>query len=679
MKKVSLKNLVEKRKIENQNTRKNSIKMKVSLKEMLDAKKKKNEVDNVDDIYVKLSENPLPILKSKTEDDIANILRKVSYEYYKGTPVLTDDIFDIIVDYLQKKNPKHPVLKEIGAETFGKKVELPYFMGSLDKVRENESALEKWKAKYSGKSVVSDKLDGNSALLVVKDSKYKLYSRGDGALGQDISHITHLIKNIPKGLTNYAVRGELIISKAKWKVLYEKGKGANARNAVAGVMHSSKPDSELVEAVDFVAYEQIDPRVKLSTAFKSLKEMGFSVVYNEEITSKELNMENLSKILMKRRTDSAYDVDGIVIFHDAEYPIVKGKNPDYAFAFKSILTHEEAEVIVKEVEWNASKDGYLKPIIKFDPVVLAGASIQKATGFNAQFIEKNVIGPGSHIVIIRSGDVIPHVHKILSKASSNKPSMPLPPVEYEWNDTHVDILLKDKSDDADVMVKRMIYFAKTLEMKGVGPGIVERLHSNNINTFKKFINVKVEDLLKIEGFQKKSAEKVVSEIGESIKKANCLTYMVASNLFGRSIAEKKLKLILENFPKIPEGYKPSETELSKVEGIGSITAKQFLEGLPLFFEFMKELGQDCIPMIKEEKVVSSKKSLEGLIVVFTGVRVKELEQEIEARNGKVGSSVSSKTKVVVAKDPSEITGKVKAAKDLDIPVVTVEEFRTKYL
>jgi DNA ligase (NAD+) len=666
MKKVSLKNLVNRLKIENQNTRKNSTKMKVSLKEMLQAKKK-------DDLFIKLSENPISVLDSKTDDEVADILRKASFEYYKGTPVLTDDIFDIIKDYLQKKNPKHVVLQEIGAETYGEKVNLPYFMGSLDKVRENESALNKWKSKYTGTSIVSDKLDGNSALLVVKDSKYKLYSRGDGAIGQDISHLIPYLKNIPKGLTSIAVRGELIISKAKWKILYEKKKGANARNAVAGVMHSKKPDNELASSVDFVAYEQLEPRVKLSNALDSLKDLKFSVVYNEKITPKELSMENLSTILMKRRSDSDYDVDGIVIYHDAVYDIIKGKNPDYAFAFKSILTHEEAEVTIKEVEWNASKDGYLKPILKFDPVVLAGASIQKATGFNAQFIEKNVIGPGSHLIIIRSGDVIPHVHKILSKSSSNKPSMP--DVDYEWNDTHVDILLKNRSDHADIMVKRMIYFAKTLEMKGVGPGVVERLHSNGINTFKKFINVKVEDLLKIEGFQKKSAEKLIFEIQESLKRANCLTYMVASNLFGRSIAEKKLKLILDKFPKIPEGYKPSETELSNVEGIGSITAKQFIEGLPQFFAFMKELNKDCEPIVEEKKVVCTKKSLEGLVVVFTGVRVKELEEEIEARNGKVGSSVSSKTKIVVAKDPSEETGKVKAAKELNIPVLTVDEFR----
>ena len=640
----------------NGNKKTGTRKMKVSLKDIVEMRK--------------LSENPIPVLETKTEDEIAAVLSRASFEYYKGSPIFTDEIFDIIKDYLQKKNPKHPVLEQIGAETYGEKVELPYFMGSLDKVRENEAALDKWKTKYTGLSIVSDKLDGNSALLVVKDSKYKLYSRGDGAIGQDISHLIPYLKNIPKGLTSIAVRGELIISKENW---LKNKKGANARNAVAGVMHSKKPDKDLASVVDFVAYEQIEPRVKVSTALDSLKRLKFSVVYSQEISSKDLTMENLSTILIKRRKDSNYEVDGIVIYHNAEYSIVRGKNPDYAFAFKSILTHEEAEVIIKEVEWNASKDGYLKPILKFDPVILAGASIQKATGFNAQFIEKNLIGPGSHLIIIRSGDVIPHVHKILSKSSSNKPSMP--EVEYEWNDTHVDILLKDKSNDANVMVKRMIYFAKTLEMKGVGSGIVERLHSNGINTFKKFINVKVEELLKIEGFQKKSAEKVVSEIHKSVNEANCLKFMVASNLFGRSIAEKKLKLIIDKFPKIIEGYKPTEAELSKVEGVGLVSAKQFLEGLPNFFEFMKEIGRDCEPIVVEKKVLSTKNSLEGLVVVFTGIRVKELEEEIEARNGKVLSTVSSKTKIVVAKDPNEETGKVKTAKELKIPVLSVDEFR----
>ena len=619
-----------------------------------------------------LIEDPINYLKTLSDDKIAEILRKASYEYYKGTPIMSDDIFDIVKDYFQKKNPKHPVLKEIGAPTYGDKVDLPFWMGSLDKIRDNESSLTKWKAKYPGKCVVSEKLDGNSALLVVKDGRYKLYSRGDGNKGQDISHLLPLIQGIPKSLPDsIAVRGELIIKKIDW---LSKGKGANARNAVAGVMHSKKPDPTLSSITRFVAYEQLYPRIKMSDSLNALEEYKFKVVKSRIFNTSDLTMDSLSEYLVKRREKSLYDIDGIVIYHDGEHVAVKGKNPDYAFAFKSLLTHEEAEVVIKEVQWNVSKDGYIKPILIFDPVTIGGVSIQKATGFNAAFIEKNVIGPGSRITIIRSGDVIPHVHKILSKSASEKPSFPK---EYEWNDTHVDILIKDKALDSNVMVKRLVYFTKVLGMKGVGPGIVERLYSNGINTFKKFINVTVDDLLKMEGFQKKSAEKVVNEIQESVKKADCLTFMTASNLFGRSIAEKKLKLILEVFPEIPNGYKPTESELSKVSGIGEITAKQFLEGLPLFFEFMKELNKECKKVEVVEKVVG--KSLEGLVVVFTGVRDKELEALIEAKGGKVGSSVSSKTKILVAKDPSDDSSKIKSAKELGIPVVTIDTFKKNYM
>ena len=625
--------------------------------------------------FKELSENPIPYLEKQTTEKVAKLIKDASYKYYEGNPVISDDIFDIMKNYLSSHEPSHPVLKEIGASAPGEKVKLPYWMGSLDKIREDEKALVSWKSKHAGKVIISDKLDGNSALLVY-GTKTKMYSRGDGFEGQDISHLIPLIQGVPKGAINSAIRGELIISKDNWKT---KGKGANARNAVAGVMHSKNPDKELASIVEFVAYEQLHPRIKISESIEKMKNTGFHVVYNQVKNTSELTMENLSTILMDRRKNSPYEVDGIVIFHDEQHNQVAGKNPSYAFAFKSILTHEEAEVIVKEVEWNASKDGYLKPLIYFDSVVLAGATIQKATGFNAQFIETNVIGPGSRIVIIRSGDVIPHVLRVLSESASGKPSFPT--VEYKWNESHVDIMLVDKSKASDVNIKIITHFASVLGMKGVGAGIVERLYKNDINSIKKLLNVSVEELLKMEGFQKKSAEKVVNEINESLKKADCLTFMVASNLFGRSIGEKKLKLIVKSFPRILEGYSPTETELSKVDGIGSITAKQFIDGLPLFFDFMKDIGIPCNKIQEVKPVVekSTKPSLSHLIVVFTGMRDKELEAEIESRGGKIGSSVSKKTTVVVAKDPSEDSGKVKTAKELGVEVLDFETFKKKYM
>jgi DNA ligase (NAD+) len=627
--------------------------------------------------YKHLTENPVTYMETHDNAKLAKLLKEASAQYYKGTPVISDDIFDILKNYLTEHDPSNPALQEIGAPVHGEKVKLPYYMGSLDKIREDEAALEKWKSKHEGKVVVSDKLDGNSAMLVYSPKGIKMYSRGDGLMGQDISQLIPLIQGIPKktDFPHYTVRGELIISKELWKT---KGKGANARNTVAGVMNSKHPDKELASIIDFVAYEQLQPRASASDGFEVMTEFGFKVAYNTSMNTSTLTMDSLSKILMERRSESPYEIDGIVVFHDDDHNQVSGKNPSYGFAFKSILTHEEAEVVVKEVVWNASKDGYLKPLIHFDPVVLAGASIQKATGFNAQYIETHTIGPGSRIVIIRSGDVIPHIVRTLTKSSSEKPSFP--DVAYEWNDTHVDIMLKDKSKSDDVITKRMTYFVKTLQMKGVGEGVVERLYKNGITTIKKLLNVTVEELIKMEGFQKKSAEKVVSEIRDSVAKADCLTFMDASNLFGRTIGEKKLKLIVSKFPKILEGYKPTEAELSSVDGIGSVTAKQFLDGLPDFFEFMDDIGIPCTQLkVATPSPVSSKPSLAHLTVVFTGMRDKDLEAELESRGGKVGSSVSKKTSLVVAKDPSDETGKVKSAKELGVKVVDFDTFKKTYI
>ena len=650
------------------NNNKKTATKKMDIKDILSKKKK--------EMFQKIIDNPVPYLKTLTTDQIAKFVKEASFEYYKGTPIVPDDIFEIMKNTLKERDPTNPALEEIGAAAPGEKVKLPYWMGSLEKIREDEAALNKWKSKHSGHVVISDKLDGNSAMLVYMKNKIYMYSRGDGYFGQDISHVIPYIKGVPSpksiSYDNLAVRGELIISKKLWDPKF----GANARNAVAGVMHSKTINKDLASIIEFVAYEQLSPRMKESDGLAALEQHKFHVVYNKIRKTEVLTMEYLSKILLKRREESPYEIDGIVVFHDDEHNQVSGKNPSYAFGFKSLLTHTEAEVIVKQVEWNISKDGYLKPLIYFDPVTLAGASIQKATGFNAQFIETNVLGPGSRIVIIRSGDVIPHIVRVLTKSASGKPSFP--EGKWAWNDTHVDIVLEDK-DNEDMLIKQITYFATTLEMKGVGAGIVERLYKHGITSIKKLINVTVDELLNMEGFQKKSAEKLVNEIKEAISKADCLKYMDASNLFGRTIGSTKLKLIVSKYPKILQGYNPSEADLSSISGIGPATAIQFMNGLPKFFEFMKTIGIPCDGTIKKEEVLVTSSKLKDMIIVFTGIRDKDLETEIESKGGKIGTGVNKKTTVLVAKDPFEDSSKIKSAKEYEIPIVTIETFKKKYL
>ena len=119
---------------------------------------RKNKLNNMSSSFAALTENPTPFLNSKTTAEIAQLLKEAAAQYYKGTPVITDDIFDIMRDYLAARDPANPALQEIGAPT-GDKVPLPYWMGSLDKIREDEKSLTKWKTSFPGDVVISDKLD----------------------------------------------------------------------------------------------------------------------------------------------------------------------------------------------------------------------------------------------------------------------------------------------------------------------------------------------------------------------------------------------------------------------------------------------------------------------------------------------------------------------------------------
>ena len=146
-------------------------------------------------------------------------------------------------------------------------------------------------------------------------------------------------------------------------------------------------------------------------------------------------------------------------------------NPLHAFAFKMIISEQIAEAKVVNVLWTPSKDGYLKPRVQIEPITLGGVKIEYATGFNAKFIVDNNIGLGALITIIRSGDVIPHILSVV--VPSDKPM--LPTVPYEWNDSHVDFILTDISDDKIVKEKNITGFFKIIGVDGLGPGNVKRI------------------------------------------------------------------------------------------------------------------------------------------------------------------------------------------------------------
>jgi NAD-dependent DNA ligase len=643
------------------------------IKEKRETKKRVMPKD-VDASIQRFKTNGISVLESLKEKELEKMIVRANDAYYNGeAPLLTDNEYDILKEFVEKKFPKNAVVKEVGAPVEKNKVTLPYHMASMDKIKPDTGALNSWKAKYKGPYVTSCKLDGVSGMYSTEQKDAKLYTRGNGKIGQDI---THLIKhmNFPK-IPGIVVRGEFIIPKAVFDSKY-KEQFANPRNLVSGIVNRQTMDAKIKD-LHFVAYEVIKPELKPSEQMAFLKENGFETVMNKSLP--EITNDILSETLMKLRKDYEYEIDGIIVSNDAVYPRTD-KNPAHAFAFKMVLSDQVAEAKVVDVIWNASKDGYLKPRVRIEPIRLAGVTIEYATGFNASFIESKKIGIGAIIKIIRSGDVIPHIQEVITPAEKAK----MPDVKYGWNSTHVDIVLENKSEDSTVLQKNVTGFFKGIEVDGLSGGNITKIINAGFDTVPKIVKMTKADFLTIDGFKEKMAVKLSDGIREKLSEASLLTIMSASNIFGRGFSDKKIELILNELgPAILTSDDSDEKKVKAIEGLKGMstkTAESFIENIPEFLEFLEECGLESkLDTVKKQKTPDKTHALFGKSVVLSGTRDKELEKRLKEVGAIMGSSVSKNTFAVITPDTDSDTGKVAKAKELNILVITPEEFMRKYI
>jgi len=599
------------------------------------------------------------------------LLNADKHYYNTGEPLITDDRYDEIKDHLRAIDKKNAYFKRVGADV-DNKVKLPYYLGSQDKIKDDPKILNKWIQKYNNPKsyIISEKLDGISCLVVYKNGDIKIYTRGDGYYGQDITHIKDYISGIIPIKTqkqDIVVRGELIISRENWEKI--KHEGSNARNLVAGLINSKILKKDLLKFVDFVVYEIIEGS---SLNLDDLKK--FNVVKHKEV--KDLSIEFLYDLYKEWKDKSKYEIDGLIIKHNGNYKLKVGENPKYSFAFKSLNMHRQVEVVVNDIEWNVSKDKYLKPIVKFNEIVLNGVRIKQATGFNADFIVKNKIGIGSRIIIIRSGDVIPHIKEVLSPSLNNKPL--LPDVSFVWNKK--DIILDDIKKNREQDIKIFSNFMKALNIKGIGEGIITKLYDGSHDTLEKIITITKENLLKIDGIKEKSANNLIEALKDIYKK-NCLDIMFASNILGRGLGERKLKLLIDAYPFICENQekalKLTKDDIIKIDGFGDVTADAIIKNLKSFLDFYNSIFTSKVVIDKDEdheEPIETNDKYKDNIYVFSGIRDKELEKVITNSGGKIANVVNKKTTLLIVKSLDDTTVKVETAKKYNIPIITFEKF-----
>lgn len=625
----------------------------------------------------------ISVLENLNEKTLNEMLVKTN-EVYRNLgpneqPLISDNQYDILEDFIKQKYPKNQVIGKIGAPVEKNKVKLPYEMASMDKIKPDTKALPSWKAKYSGPYVLSCKLDGVSGLYTTENNQSALYTRGDGKVGQNISHFIPYL-DLPKK-KDIVVRGEFIMQKQIFTSKYA-DKFANARNLIAGTVNRLTVN-DTINDMHFVAYEVIKPEIKPSEQMQLLNEMGFITVKNE--TRQTISNEDLSKLLVDWRSNYDYEIDGVIVTNDKIYSRKTG-NPDHSFAFKMALSDQMAEAKVLDVEWNASKDGYLKPKIRIEPVKLGGVTIERATGFNAAFIESNKIGVGALIEIIRSGDVIPYIRSVITPAE--QPQMPS--VNYIWNDTHVDILLENKNTNENVRNKNIAGFFKGLDIEGLGDKNVVKIVDAGYDSVSKILKMTKDQLLTIDGFKEKMAQKLYNNIqdtiygnsNKNIQEASLAKIMAVSNMFGRGFSDKKIELILSEYPDILTSNESEVTKIDKltdIKGMASKTAEAFVKQIPEFLGFLQECNlEGKLNISKNVAQVDSSHELYDKSVVMSGTRDKDIESGLKKVGAKLATSVTSKTFAVITPDPESDTGKVANAKKLNIPIFTPNNFKDKY-
>ena len=625
-------------------------------------------------------------MPAKTEMTVSELVAKLeaaSFAYHNGKPeLMTDAAYDTAVEQLRAAAPDHPFLKTVGAPvTTGDEVALPIPLPSLNKMKDAD-AIEKWIGKNPAPVYhVSVKLDGCSALWFPKTRK--LYTRGDGMRGRDISGFVPYFKGFPASADPAInlVRGELIMRTDSTAI----PAGKLARNIVAGALNRKAVDTELFAEIQFVAYELIAP-FKPVDAFKLMKEAGYKTAMSLTIPVARMKAEYLSSVFTAMENKSLFQLDGIVIAPNLDRPCYnpvtrngEAVNPTDRAAWKKRVTASTARTTVREVEWNVSHQGFLIPRVLFDTVTLAGANISAATGLHGRWIFENGVGPGAVIEVRRAGDVIPQIIAVHTRVEASMPT------RYAWASEEVGCIhIKPVGDDALVESEciKLTHALAELGAENVGAGLVAKMYAAGFTTVGAIYKATAATFAaKVDGCKEKGADRLWTGLRVKQSSWTTLNFMVASCTMPRGVGHTKLKPLLALEPCVELWISPSiaaKFKANRPAGLSDKTIDAILETIPAYLSWASEtdltgslvsVAAPAPPLLSPDKAMT---------VVFTGVRDKELEAALQAAGHIVADTVSKKTThVVYADGPQPTTTKITKAKEVGAELLTLSEFRGK--
>lgn len=648
----------------------------------------------------------------KRIQELRDLVRYHSRLYYElDNPELDDYEYDLLYHELLDLEEKYPDLKTADSPTqkVGGAASLKFEpvkhivqMGSLQDVFSYEELFEFDERVRSviekPEYVVEPKIDGLSVSLEYRNGVFVRGStRGDGFVGEDVTHNLMTINSIPKRIncpevSYLELRGEVYISKDTFRKLVDAQEIVgerpfkNPRNAAAGSLRQKDPKISAKRGLDIFIFNIQQCEGKTFTTHSEtldfVKELGFpvSVSYNRYKNISDA-VDNI-KFIGENRENYNFDIDGAVIkvnsLADREILGATAKYPKWAVAFK--YPPEEKITTLLNIEVQVGRTGAITPTAVFEPIQLAGTVVSRAVLHNQDFIDAKDINIGDKIIVRKAGEIIPEVVALAEKGP-NPGTFRLP--EYcpacgtkavrEYDEA---VLRCPNPDCPAQLLRNLIHFASrdAMDIDGMGPAVLTMLVDRGIIKSQADIySLKPEDISSAERMGEKSAANLMASIEKS-KKAGLSRLLFALGI--RNIGQKAADALAQNFGTMDAVMTASSEDISAIDGFGDVMAKSLIEyfSLPQSKKLIEKLKEHGVLMEAEKKVVSDK--LHGFTFVLTGTLPTMSRDEasaiIIASGGKVASSVSKKTDYVLAGEKAG--SKLNKAESLGIKIIDENEF-----
>ncbi len=639
--------------------------------------------------------------------ELTEVLNQAARVYYQGQDeIMSNREYDSLYDELFALEKESGVVlagsptQRVGYEVLS---ELPKErhlsqMLSLDKTKD-AAQLAEWLGGQEG--LLSWKLDGLTVVLTYeKGELVKAVTRGNGQVGEVITNNARVFQNIPLKIPckgQVVLRGEAVIPYSEFlrinKELPEEEQYKNPRNLCSGSVRQLNNEVTAKRNVKFFAFalvtaEGVDFHNSQEQKYFFLKDQGFDVVEYERVTGE--NVEDAVGRFSGKIASNDFPSDGLVLlFDDISYGESLGstsKFPRNAIAFK--WADEVAQTTLREIEWSASRTGLINPVAIFDPVELEGTTVSRASVHNLSIVKQLELGIGDTIQVYKANMIIPQIAENLTRSGNLEVAKVCPVCQKPakiHSENGVEVLFCENRQCLAKKLKAISLFVSrdAMNIDGMSEATIEKLLAKGLihqlgDLFR--IQRHKEEIVSMEGFGERSYEKLVEAV-EAAKRTTPARFLYSLGIpnIGTSNAKLICKAFGQDFGRVRQA---TEEELVEVDGVGGVIAKAFTA----FFEDgeNRKVIDDLLSVITLEKEAeSSVSNMEGIQFVITGsvhhfANRNEIKALIESRGGKVTGTVTSKTNYLINNDNTSNSSKNKKARELNIPVLTEEEFIEKF-